>query len=235
MAVSFAVPTPTTSKLTTEQILECMPHSSANELQGIHKELYSAYQALSSIGNGQLIRLLSEEARRPFNDTLALLRHAMPALEKAIAPRREQEAKQQLQTEVIEQALTQAFPELAATTPANPAALLQVIRWMLIAKTEMYFSCLLTMNGHLDFFEQEQTRFLYFLSGYIFESCLYDDKPLQTIKPSIAQTKKRLSRPLNKTETAVFKCIQEELAVELSNNVVRLNSTRKPVKQGEHA
>jgi len=238
MAALSAVPKLASVKLTAEQILERMPNSHADELQGIHKEWHLTYQALLRLSQGQLIRLLPKEARRPLDETLALLRHMIVPLSNAIPLRREQQVWQLNGQQLILRALTKAFPALAEfnRTKPNHQTLLQVARWMLIAKTDLYFSWLLTPCGNLDFFEQEQPRLLHFLKKYIAE-CIEQD-PLflqkQVMQIIIKKLLDQLSRPLKKTEIVVFKRIQEELAVELSNNVVRLNTTRKQVKQGEN-
>jgi len=237
MAILSAVPELTPAKLTAEQILERMPNSRADELQGIHKEWSSTYQALLRLSQGQLIRLLPKEARRPLDETLALLWHMIVPLSNAIPLRLEQQVWQLNSQQLIQRALTKAFPALAEfnRTKPNHQTLLQVARWMLIAKTDLYFSWLLTPSGNLDFFEQEQPRLLHFLKKHIAE-CIEQDPPFlqkQVMQVIIKKLLDQLSRPLNKTETVVFKRIQEELAVELSANIVLLNPKGKSTQQGE--
>jgi len=222
-----ALPALTSAQLTAEQILMRMPNSSADELQGIHKDWSSTYQALLRLSQGQLIRLLPEEARRALDKTLALLRHTIIPLSNAIPLRREQQVWQLNGQQLIQSALTKAFPALAEfnRTKPNHPALLQVARWMLIAKTDWYFSWLLTPSGNLEFFEQEQPRLLHFLTQYIAESIEQEPAFLQkqVMEIIIKELIDQLSRPLNQTETVTFKRIQEELSVQLSTNVVRLN------------
>jgi len=234
MAILSAVPELTPAKLTAEQILTRMPNSSADELQGIHAQLHTACQCLQRIEGGQLLRLLGDEAMVSIQQTQDWLRQALPPLAQAISARLHQQSEQN----TVQQTLCQAFAALTQVhpNPPNREALLQAARWMLIAETELHFSWLLTPAGHLDFFEQEQPRLLRFLTQYVLETIEQNsDYPfMQVMEVAIKQLREILSRPLNKTETAVFKRIQEELAVELSENVVRLNTTRKPIKQGEN-
>jgi len=236
MAILSAVPESAPAKLTAEQILTRMPSSSADELQAIHGELYSACQRLQRIEGGQLLRLLGDEAIASLKHTQSLLRQALPPLAKAISVRIHQQSEQN----TVQQALCQVFAALTQVHHGQPKpdhqALLQVMRWMLIAETDLHFSWLLTPAGNLDFFEQEQPRLLRFLTRYVLETIEQNcDYPfLQVMEVTIKQLREILSRPLNTTETAVFKCIQEKLAVELSVNVVRLNFKEKSIKQGEN-
>jgi len=235
MAILSAVSELTPAQLTAEQILTRMPNSSADELQSIHGELYTACQCLQRIEGGQLLRLLGDEAIASIQQTQDWLRQALPSLAKAISVRLHQQSGQN----TVQQRLSQAFGALAQVHPSNPnrEALLQVARWMLIAETELHFSWLLTPAGNLDFFEQEQPRLLRYLTQYVLETIEQNsDYPfIQVMEVAIKQLREILSRPLNKTEAVAFKRIQEELAVELSDNVVRLNTTRKPTQQGESA
>jgi len=238
MAALSAVATPTTVKLTAEQILERMPNSSADELHAIYSELFTAYQCLQRIAGGQLLRLLGEEVTAPLDKTAAMFRAVMSPLARAAYARSQQQSAQN----TVQQALCQAFPTLAliqtSTDKAKPASetLLKIAHWILIAETELHFSWLLTPTGNLDFFEQEQPRLLRFLTQYVLETIEQNsDYPfIQVMEVAIKQLREILSRPLNKAETVVFKRIQEELTVELSDNVVRLNTTRKQIKQGEN-
>jgi len=234
MATLSAVPTSTAGGLTAEQILMRMPNSSADELQAIHGQLYNACQDLQRIEGGQLVRLLGDDAMACLKQTLERLRQTLPPLAKAISVR----AHQQSARHCVKQTLCQTFGALTPIQP-NPQsreALLHLARWMLIAETDLHFSWLLTPKGYLDFFEQEQPRLLRFLTQYVLETLeQHSDYSFnQGMAVAIEQLREILSRPLNKTEIAVYKRLQEELSVELSNNVVRLNTRRKPIKQGEH-
>jgi len=235
MAILSLVSTPTTTKLSAQQILQRMPASRADELQAIHSELYAACQMLQRIEGGQLIRLLGDEANDSLRQTLKHLREVLPTLAEAITARIAQESSHH----TIQHALQHAFAALSEVDAAKPnrEALLQVARWMLIAETELHFSWLLTPAGNLDFFEQEQPRLLRYLTQYVLETMEQNsDYPfIQVMEIAIKQLREILSRPLNKTETAVFKRIQEELVVELSTNVVRLNPKGKSTQQGEYA
>jgi|GEM_PF-1604897 len=237
MPIVSAVTTAPSTPLTAEQILRRMPNSSADELQGIYRDLNTAYQALRRFENGQVIRLLDKEAAKALKPTLDLLKQILLPLESTIVPRREQEAQQHNNQQAIESVLRKAFPALVQSSESKPSceALLQAARWLLIAESDLYFSWLVPPSGHQDFFEQEPPRLLRFLTRYVVEAT--EDHPDTAEKPAIEvvikQLKKTLSRPLNTTETALFKKIQEELAVELSNNVVRLKPNGTSVKQGE--
>jgi len=223
------------AKLSAQQILQSMPASRADELQAIHSELYATCQRLQRIEGGQLIRLLGDEANNSLRQTLKHLREVLPTLAEAITARIAQESSHH----TIQHALQHAFAALSEVDAAKPnrEVLLQVARWILIAETDLYFSWLLTPTGNLDFFEQEQPRLLRFLTQYVLETIEQNtDYPfIQVMEVAIKQLQEILSRPLNKTETSVFKHIQEELSVELSANVVRLNPKGKSTQQGEYA